>query len=81
MFDALEFVGVRHGHRARMLALADKNLEWTERLERKMGSAWAALCACVQPVVKGVASKAQERALREATTLIDPHGKDAREEA
>ena len=59
MLDALDFVGVRHGHRARMLALADTNLEWWERLERKMDSSWAsAIRTCWAPIAKHVAKKA-----------------------
>ena len=58
MLDALDFVGVRHGHRARMLALADTNLEWWERLERKMGVWAAAIRTCWAPIARHVAKKA-----------------------
>lgn len=71
MLDALEFVGVRHGHRARMLTLAHKNLEWTERVERKLGSVVAALRTCFDPIAKNVTRVAQEKMLREAKDALE----------
>lgn len=71
MLDALDFVGVRHGHRARMLTLADRNLDWTERLERKLGSAVAAMRTCLDPIAKNVAKAAQAKVVREATDALE----------
>ena len=71
MLDALELVGVRHGHRARMLTIASKNIEWTERLERKLGSFLATMRTCLDPIAKNAAKAAQTKVLREAKNVLE----------